>query len=1695
MTAGLFSTSDMEFQHRVRVAGQQLLNLVPAYMVPSVYLPLPYLPLTTGGKADRKRLRNAVTCLSAEEVKAYNTAPTESRRPSTKFEEVIHGVWAHILHKDPRTFGVDDHFLRIGGDSINAMQVVSQCSSRGINLTVADIYQHKTIAGLSSNLEVSTGSDHGINEIEATKLSKPIWPEKTNCTSHINGDIKPFSLIDSRFSKKTLLQQASDLCHIQIDHIDDIYPCTPLQEGLMALAAQRESHFIATFECELVPNIDIPRLRLAWNTAATANPILRTRIVNLNDLGACQVVVQDLPHWREFNDLASYNEHRNRTTMQLGQPLVNLSIIRLGNYDKVYKLCIVLHHAIYDGWSLPLLWKHMREAYYNTPLNPQPFNYFIKYILNTHGAEEFWRSEFEDLNAPIFPSIPSSKYLPSPSSSFSHVIPHIDNRNSEYTMSTVIQLAWAITMASYTDSDDVVFGFTVSGRSAPVQGIEGMTGPTFATVPLRIKVEPFMTVRNSLSLIQDKTTAMIPFQQTGLQNIRLLSSQAAKACSFQCHLGIQPPSTLDDNDLFTFVKSESQDYGAFANYAFVIICHLDGSGKDNILVTANYDESIVHPASAKRIVQVFGHILRQVSQDHDLPLNKLNLVSLDDQLQLSEWNRHLPAAYDVCLHDLVLAHAVQDPTASAIAAWDGEVTYEELDTLSLQLATQLQSLGLQKGSIVPLCFSKSKWAIITMMAVLRSGGTCVPLDPASPKERLQNIFRRTAAQLVLTSPENGHVTIDTDALAAIIPFTYERPSLGTWTEPLTTPQDPAFIVFTSGSTGEAKGIIMQHAAICTSIRDHSAGMNISNKTRGLHFASYAFDASLYEIFSVLGNGGCVCVPSENDRMTNLAGFIRGYAVNLAIFAPSVINTLLQPEDVPRLQTVIVGGEALTPEIVRTWTSANVTLINGYGPAETTICAVGKVPTHGWVTGTIGPLTGCTGWITSPSDPSRLMPIGAVGELLIEGLVVTHGYLDNPKATAAAYIPAPPWLADFRCETEGRILYRTGDLVQYTENGWIKFIGRKDTQIKLRGQRIELGEVEHHVRQCFPNAREIVAEVVAHTDGARVATLVAFIYEGDAGNGERDLFASPDDRFMGQAKAARARLNAVVPAYMVPAAFLKLSRVPRTTNGKLDRRKLREGAALYSLDEDTSTAGAMRQEPKSEREQSLCSLWAIVLKIPPERIGADDDFFSLGGDSIRAMKLASMARERGLSLSVSSIFDHPVLASMAKVAEKSLHDSECNEYYPGSLIGMDLKSFLPHLAGHSWPFSLDDVEDVLPTTEFQQLFLMERNVTYIQLELPMRIDPDRLEAACHAVVAQHPVLRTVFVPYEGEYLQVVLRDIELQMVRLNCHDDLEEFTWTICRQDLSSPVPFGSPHFQPYLLSRSTSHHMFVMRTAHAQYDGASFPLILKDLSTAYNRNPLGAVAPPFALYLQFRQAQRSASAYQFWKDYLNGSKMTDLEAASLATSSTCCADEHLVKLLREIPHPSPPEGITIATLAKAAWAVVLARVTGQRDIVFGQVINGRDAPIADITNISGPCITISTIRVTIQPSWAAKDLLQHAQNQYRRAMPFSNLDFKDILKHTSVWPVDTDFSSVATHQDTDTPLTFPFNGVECSWKPHDFGVPAHFHVVTFLRNNKLVVVLGASCRKISEEAANDLITQLCDAIAGLSMGYLDLPDN
>ncbi|KAE8822002.1 hypothetical protein PTNB85_10576 [Pyrenophora teres f. teres] len=457
------------------------------------------------------------------------------------------------------------------------------------------------------------------------------------------------------------------------------------------------------------------------------------------------------------------------------------------------------------------------------------------------------------------------------------------------------------------------------------------------------------------------------------------------------------------------------------------------------------------------------------------------------------WNYEIPGVTNKCIHNLFAEQVLAQPNAPAICAWDGKMSYSVLDNLSTTLAGYLVKIGVKPEDVVPLCFEKSMWTVVAMLAVLKAGGAFAPLDPDHPASRHKEILRQTSARVVLVSAQHSarwassscHVVTLSEASISQLTADDDLPNFSA------TPGNAAYILFTSGSTGIPKGVVLEHRAVSTSCLGHGRAFGITDQSRVLQFTSYTFDFCMAEIITTLLYGGCICVPSDRDRRSDLAKAINAMGANWALLTPSVAQ-LLNPSDVPTLKILVIGGEQVTSTDWNRWPTS-VQLINGYGPTECCIVCAGYTTTQAFTTGTIGRAIASVSWVVDPENHHKLAPLGSVGELLVEGPILARGYLNDAEKTAAAFIEDPAWLMDGCQGYAGRHgrLYKTGDLVQYNDDGNLICLGRKDSQVKLRGQRIELGEIEHHLRECLPEATQMAVEVILPSEESKHATLAAF----------------------------------------------------------------------------------------------------------------------------------------------------------------------------------------------------------------------------------------------------------------------------------------------------------------------------------------------------------------------------------------------------------------------------------------------------------------------------------------------------------------------------------------------------------------------------------------------------------------------------
>jgi amino acid adenylation domain-containing protein len=539
-----------------------------------------------------------------------------------------------------------------------------------------------------------------------------------------------------------------------------------------------------------------------------------------------------------------------------------------------------------------------------------------------------------------------------------------------------------------------------------------------------------MSIKQFLVGLQNQAKKMQDFEHFGMQRIAQSVPEADGVCNFQ-HLFVihdrQPNLASKD-----FWKEEQLEIASLNQYPLILECYLN---ELDLELAVRFDETVIEAHQLEMILASFKHIINQlIAGPGTQPLNKLSMLSEQDQQAIIQMNQTMPIGMEKRIDELFDIQRLAQPNAEAVSGFDASFTYQELYDLSIRLGHHLQEMGIGPEVLVPLLFDKSAWTVVAMLGVLFAGGGFIPMDATHPVHRFQQIIEDSNAPLVLASQSRK------DLCKTIAPQTFvvspetikALPRQRSPPANNATPRNTAYILFTSGSTGKPKGVVTEHRGICTAAIEQAPRINLNANSRVLSYSSYAFEVTILETFHTLFHGGCVCPISQGQRMNDLVGAINQLKTNWAFFTPSLVRTFT-PEQVPCMKTVILGGEALGADNIEVW--ANKThLGNGYGPTET--CVFSSILdriTENDRPDNIGKAVGGVCWITSAEDHNVLVPIGAVGELLIEGPTVARGYLNDPVKTEKAFIERPVWLNEHALRRPVERVYKTGKQHQYTTN--------------------------------------------------------------------------------------------------------------------------------------------------------------------------------------------------------------------------------------------------------------------------------------------------------------------------------------------------------------------------------------------------------------------------------------------------------------------------------------------------------------------------------------------------------------------------------------------------------------------------------------------------------------------------------------
>ena len=1001
-------------------------------------------------------------------------------------------------------------------------------------------------------------------------------------------------------------------------------------------------------------------------------------------------------------------------------------------------------------------------------------------------------------------------------------------------------------------------------------------------------------------------------------------------------------------------------------------------------------------------------ILNRVFWDQQFPLTQLLNVSFDETKDIWSWTTPLPDTIDKCMHDIISEKARSQLEKTAVEAWDGSLTYQQVDGCSTDLAKNLRLLNDSDDQVIPILFEKSRWTIVAVLAVMKAGACFALLDPAQPEGRLRTIVQQTRAKLLVSSKAQVSLATRIADDATVVPVSKSKftkiyhpyaEQLPRTSLPPVSPSKVMYIQFTSGSTGLPKGCMLSHSNFTSGAIPRAYTVGYRDTSRVLDFASYAFDVSIDSMLCTLACGGTLCTPSDERRMNDLSGAMRDMRVNWAGMTPSVVRTL-DPDILPCLATLAVGGEGISASDAASWRQKTI-VVNCYGPSECTVGATynNTVGTKPYIS--MGKGTGCSVWVVDPEDHNRLVPPGAVGELLIEGPIVGYGYLNNPEKTQEVFIESPEFLTAGSGETPGRRgrLYKTGDLVRYDPegNGEVVFVGRGDQQVKLRGQRIELAEIEFNILKHMPKDTRVAAEVIK-PGGTGEPTLIAFAAEPrhtDAQQLDGDVFATFSNEFQKALQHMTKQISRDLPVYMVPSAYIPLWKMPLLVSWKTDRKRLREiGASITRQDlRKFSAAVSSPAGFKSDMALRLEKLWAKILG-GDANFNTNDNFFSMGGDSLRAMKLVAAAREEGLTLSVPDIMLNPTLSAMASKTKATVADAS-TEVAAFSLLSNnwskdDAQIETAKLCGTSFGF----VEDVYPCTPLQEGLMAlsakfgDAYVAQRVVELPLST-AERLITAIETVLQSCPVLRTRIVNIPGHGLfQAVLKDGQL---RRDHGTGLTEYL----DLDRKEPMELGSALFRYGIVRKPQADIAHIVLTSHhAVYDGWSMPLILERVNTAFKGLEISRPLP-FKNFIKYLYQQEAAQGQKYWQNQLEGAiphQFPALPHKGYITRADSLL-EHYVTVPQSVQTKS-----TVATIIRGAWALVSSLYLGHTDVVFGETLTGRSAPVAGIEEMEGPMITTVPIRTKLDLKQTVSKYLEAVHTQTVQQMPHEHFGLQNIRR-------------------------------------------------------------------------------------------------
>ena len=1374
-------------------------------------------------------------------------------------------------------------------------------------------------------------------------------------------------------------------------NVEDVYPLTPLQEGMLfhTLEAPGTGVYVERLSCDLRGDADTAVFRSAWEAAVARHPALRTAFLWQGLEEPLQVVRRSvrLP-WREedWRGLDS-GEREERLAAWLAEdlsrgfdvaraPLMRIALFRFG--ERCWRLVWTHHHLLLDGWArvhvmtdVLALYERARRGIPGQLPPVRPFRDYLAWLKgpgarDLQGAEAFWRQTLAGFTTPTRLALAAG---PGPAGEQEDAVLVLSAaataalqegaRRERVTLNTLFQAAWALLLARSSGAADVVYGNVVSGRPASLPGAEAMVGPFINTLPVRARLRPAEAAGGWLRRFQEELAAQRRYEHSPLLQVQAWSEVPRGTPLFETLAVFENHPAGDSKEAFRELEVDELVYDSKVHYPVSLIADMD---LKVLRLRLKHELAAMDGTTASRLLARLETLLAGLAAGADRPVSELPYLSGAEICEIlarsaPAGNRRPPLPDSLTLHGLVAARAAAAPDAIAVEHDGDLLTYGELERRASVLASRLRRQGVGPGSVVGLEVERSPAMVVGMLAILKAGAAYLPLDPSHPSERRRALLADAGAALLLTG-QNLDEGLDAGDGGP---------------EPAISADALAYVIYTSGSTGVPKGVAISHRGVLRFLVDTDY-LRLETHDVMAQVSTPAFDAATFEIWGALLAGARLSIFGRYESLhpPDFATGLRERGITTIVVTAALFSAVARemPDAFAGVRHLLIGGDVMDPGATRAILAAGPPqrLLNTYGPTEcTTFCIwhlVSEVP-------------GKTVPIGSPIAGARalvhdlwggLTPDGFAGELYLGGDGLAHGYLGRPDLTAERFVPDPL--------EPGLRLYRTGDLVRRGAGGALEFLGRMDHQVKIRGVRIEPGEVEAVLRGLPEVSDALVAALPDPLGGRR---LVAWWVRGAGATTAEDL---------------RVALRALLPGPMVPSAFVEMDELPLNANGKVDHGRL-------PAPEDTALSEAPSESlPLTPIQERLAGILSAVLGAErPRAIRPRDSFLDLGGHSLLATRVVSRVRAAfGVDLPLGAVLNEPTVAALAARIETLMQGEARAEGAP----------LAPVPRGAGLPLSFAQ----------ERLWFLDRMLPGSPLyNVPMavrahgRLDTAAFAAALQAVIGRHEILRTTYGTEGGLPVQRIAGEVLLSIPEIDLRGLAPETGETEARRLAGTEArrPFdlaAGPLLRVSLLRMAGDERLVLATFHHMVADGWSLDVLLRDLAAFYR----GEAPPPlpvqYADYAIWQRRQLSGAALEaelaYWRQALAGIPWVlelpaDRPRPPVLTYRGAREPFHLpAETAARAAALGRSEEATPFMVLLALFAILLARLADREELIVGTPVANRDR--IETEGLIGFFMNTLALRISLQGEPGLTALLLRVREVALAAYAHQELPFEKLIE-------------------------------------------------------------------------------------------------